>query len=208
MAQVRCVDGSVLTVLPVPVLDRDGAPYEVTLRMLRDDVPFGQVGERCGWFLATTAARLRVAREGSGPEALPASSLEAGLRGWAVDGGVDPDRAWDLLERYLPRDRELFAFHARDPDDRSEVGELRVWLRVEPSWSEGPGPRGLVPGGRWQLRHRAVLDAWGSAGQGVRAVLDSAELLALLEDLVRDCAHVGVTADLAVDLRGVRRPVG
>jgi len=208
MAQVRCVDGSVLTVLPVPVLDRSGMPYEVTLRMLRDDVPFGLVGECCGWFLANTAARLRASREGAGAQALPSSSLEVGLRSWAVDGGIDPDRTWERLERYVPRDRELFAFYARDPDDLSEVGELRVWLRVERSWSQGQGVRGVAPGGRWELRHRAVLDAWGSAGQGVRAVLDSAALLVLLEDLVRDCAEVGVAADLTVDLQGVRRPVG
>ena len=59
MADVTCVDGSTLSVLPVPVLDRHGSAYEVTLSLTRDGAPFGDVGERCGWFLTRTAAALR-----------------------------------------------------------------------------------------------------------------------------------------------------
>ncbi len=202
MAEVTCVDGSVLAVLPVPVLDRDGVSYELSLRLLRDGLPFGEVGERCGWFIATTAARLRAARAAGAEDAFPASSLEAGLRAWAADEQVPVDGAWDRFERYLPRDRELFAFLSRDPDDLSSAGELRVTLRTERSWMTD-GERG-----RWQLRCLAVLDAWGAGGTGVRAVLASAELLALLERLVQDFADVGTSYETSDDLTGLRRPVG
>ena len=203
MAEVRCVDGSVLSVLPVPVLDRTGSPYEVTLRLLRDGAPFGEVGERCGFFLAQTAARLRAARDAD-PEGFPHSGLEAGLRAWAADRGLDGDAAWSAFERYLPRDRELFAFRSRDPDDLTQAGELRVGLHTQRSWvsSDGPGR------GRWLVQARAVLDAWGAHGVGVRAVLDAGQLLALLDDLVAACAGVGAAYDGDAAVPGLRRPVG
>lgn len=194
MATLRCVDGSVLSVLPVPVLDRDRVPYEVTLSLKLDDGPFGEVGERCGYFLASTAARLRAARAGG--QEFPLSSLEAGLRAWASDAGSPV--TWDELQRYLPRDRELFSFRSRDPDDLASVGELRTTLEVEKQW---------VADG-WRLEHRAVVEAWGEEGRGVRAVLDSAQLLAFLEDLVQDFALVGAAYEAADDGARLRRPVG
>lgn len=166
MAQVRCVDGSVLTVRAVPVLDRDGAQYELTLELLRDGDPFGAVGERCGWFLAEAAARLR--------SGFAASTVEAGVRAWARDREQDPDEAWAALRPYLPRDRELLAFRSRDPDDLATVGELRVTLEEQRRWVAG----------RWETTRCAVLQAWGSDGTGVRAVLSPPELLALLDALV------------------------
>ena len=204
MAELRCTDGSVLSVLPDPCLGRDGVPYEVTLRLDRDGEAFGEVGERCGFFVATTAARLRAVRAAD-PEAFPASGLEAGLRAWAADQGSDPDPAWEGFARYVPRDRELFAFQSRDPDDVSAAGELRVVLREERSWlaAASAGTRG-----RWRLRCRAVVEAWGSGGVGVRAVLDSAELLAFLEQLLADCAAAGVPYDEVDLVDGLRRPVG
>ena len=204
MAQVRCVDGSVLTVSPVPVLDRDGVPYEITLRLLRDGRLFGEVGERCGWFIATTAARLRVARAGGDPDAFPASSLEAGLRAWAVDEQLPADEAWECFERYVPRDRELFAFLSRDPDDLSSAGDLRLTLRTERTWLTIPDSAR----GYWRVRCLGVLDAWGAGGAGVRAVLTSAELLQLLEQLVQDFADVGTAYEPGEELTGLRRPVG
>jgi hypothetical protein len=204
MAELRCVDGSVLSVLPVPCLDRDGVPYEVTLRLLRDGRRIGEVGERCGFFLAHTAARLRAARADD-PEAYPSSGMEAGLRAWAVDHGLDADGAWRDLARYLPRDREVFAFRARDPDDVSAAGELRVVLREERSWVP-PGQDGSR--GRWRLRCLAVLECWDAGGVGVRAVLDSAALLAFLEQLLVDCSAAGVPYDGVQQVAGLRRPVG
>ena len=203
MAGLVCVDGRTLDVLPVPCVDRDGVPYEVTLRLERDGEVYGEVGERCGFFLATTTARLRAAREAGGE--YPACGLEAGLRAWAVDRQLDSDEAWAGFERYVPRDRELFCFRARDPDDLTTAGELRVVLRHERTW-DPPGADGGR--GRWRLRSRAVVEAWGSNGAGVRAVVDSAGLLAFLEQLLRDCAAVGASYDGVDEVAGLRRPVG
>jgi hypothetical protein len=188
----------------VPCLGRDGVPYEVTLRLDRDGSQVGAVGERCGFFLATTAARLRAAREAD-PEAFPASALELGLRAWAADQGLDPDQAWSGFERYLPRDREVLCFRSRDPDDVSAAGELRVVLRHERSWLP---PGDGQPRGRWRLRVVAVLEAWDAGGRGARAVLGGAELLEFLERLLADCATVGVPYDGVEAVQGVRRPVG
>lgn len=202
MADVRCADGSLLGVHPEPVRDRDGVPYEVTLRLTRDGAPFGEVGERCGYFLATAAARLR--RAVASDEQLPQSSLEAGVRAWARDVVVDADTTWSSLERYLPRDRELFAFRSRDPDDLTTVGELRVRLEVLRRWS---GPSGSGPG-RWQPEPCAVVEAWGVAGVGVRALLSASALLVLLERLVQEFADVGASYDARDDASVLRRPVG
>lgn len=197
MADLSCVDGSVLSVLPVPCLGRDGVPYEVTLRLDRHGEQVGAVGERCGFFLAQVTARLRAA----GPTG-PVSGLEAGLRAWAADQGQDPDEAWRGFGPYLPRDREVLAFRARDPDDVSSAGELRVVLREERTWAKQGGR------GRWELRCLAVVEAWDAGGRGARAVLDHAGLLAFLEQLLADCAAVGVPYDAAEAVDGVRRPVG
>jgi hypothetical protein len=62
MGVLRCVDGSVLTVVPVPCRDRTGKPYEITLELSRDDQPFARVGERCGFQLSRLAPRVADAR--------------------------------------------------------------------------------------------------------------------------------------------------
>lgn len=184
MATVQCVDGSQLSALPVPVLARDGVPYEVTLRLERDGHAFGEVGERCGWFVAVALEQLRAARA-LDDEGFPLSSVETAVRTWATGVALDADRTWDELARHLPRDRELFAFRARDPDDLRVVGELRVALQVERTWIDGA----------WDLRCLAVLEAWGAGGDGVRAVLTSAQLQEFLEQLVADFAAVGAAYD-------------
>ena len=187
MAELRCVDGSVLGVHPQPVLDRDGMPYEVTLRLTRDGAEHGAVGERCGWFLATTASRLREARAEHGEDAFPPSSLESGVRAWALAEEADGDERWAAAQRYLPRDRELFAFRSRDPDDLATAGELRAVLHEQRVWR--PGARG----GSWSVDRRVVVEAWGASGIGVRAVLTSTQLLAFLDDLLGDFAAVGAS---------------
>jgi hypothetical protein len=199
VAELRCADGSMLTVRPVPVSGRDGAPYEVTLELLRDGVRFGDVGERCGYFLAATTARLRAAQ----PE-FPPSSLEAGVRSWAVDERIEPDVAWMDLQHYLPRDRELFCFRARDPDDLATAGELRVTLEEQRTWL--PARDGV--GGRWRIDCCAVVRAWGSRGVGVRAIVTSGELLSFLESLVDEFADVGASYGADDDGSALRRPVG
>lgn len=194
MAIMGTLDGTVLTVRPVPVLDRDGMPYEVSLELLRDGQPFGAVGERCGYFLAATAARLRAARAGGG--LFPASSVEAGVLAWADDSGSAG--TWEELARYLPRDRELFCFRSRDPDDLATVGELRVTLVEERVWADDA----------WAVRSLASLEAWGAGGQGVRAMLTSDQLLRFLEDLVQEFAEVGASYEADEDAARLRRPVG
>ncbi|WP_262403167.1 hypothetical protein [Actinomadura sp. CNU-125] len=67
MRVLRCLDGSVLTVVPVAAVDRGGAPFEITLELRRDGAAFGAVGERCGYFLADLAARLDDARADGSP---------------------------------------------------------------------------------------------------------------------------------------------
>ena len=177
MAEVVCVDGSVLALLPVARVDRSGAAYEVTLRLLRDGAPFGEVGECSGWRLSRTADQLRVLQSASGPDAFPPAAYDT-----VVDQGLvgDGDRA--VLRRLLPRDRELLCLRARDPDDGDASGELRLWVREDRTWHDGRDGAA----GRWSLHARAVLDAWGSTGTGLRALLDGPALLRLLDRLVEE----------------------
>ena len=183
MAEVVCVDGSVLTLLPVPKLDRTGAAYEVTLRLLRDGEPFGEVGECSRWLLARTAEQLRALQSTAGADAFPPGAYDA-----VLDHGLVEDGDRTVLRRLLPRDRELLCLRARDPDDGEPSGELRLWVREDRTWHDGrDGARG-----RWSLRARAVLDAWGSSGTGVRALLDGPALLRLLDQVVEEAGHTGV----------------
>ena len=177
MAEVVCVDGSVLALLPVAKLDRSGAAYEVTLRLLRDGEPFGEVGECSGWRLSRTAEQLRAVQAADGPDAFPPAAYDA-----VRDHGLVEDGHRTLLRRLLPRDRELLCLRARDPDDGDPSGELRLWVREDRSWHAG---RDGAPG-RWSLQTRAVLDAWGSQGTGLRALLDGPALLRLLDRLVEE----------------------
>ena len=181
MADVVCVDGSRLTLLPVPKLDRSGVAYEATLRLLRDGAPFGEVGECSGWRLARTADQVRALQAASGPDAFPPSAYDAVVGQGLVEDG---DRA--VLHRLLPRDRELLCLRARDPDDGDPSGELRLWVREDRTWHEGRDGAA----GRWSLQARAVLDAWGSEGTGLRAMLDGPALLRLLDQLVAETGLV------------------
>lgn len=215
MADVTCVDGSTLSVLPVPVVDRHDVAYELTLRLTRDGVEFGAVGERCGYFLAAAAARLAEALADDSPVAsrwpdradrFPMSSLEGGLREWLADEGLDPDSTWLRLQRYLPRDRDLFCFRTRDPDDLASAGELRCAIVTERTWVAGEALAG--GGGRWRLAQRAVLDAWGDGGGGVRAILSATALADFLREFLAEAAALGCRYD-AVQASGLlRRPAG
>ncbi|MDX6224686.1 MAG: hypothetical protein QOJ92_309 [Frankiales bacterium] len=212
MADVICVDGTVLGIEPVPVVDRDGRTYEVTLRLTRGGMAFGAVGERCGFFLAALHGRLAHCRDEESPawpdpdDRFPESSVEGGLRSWAADEGQDPE-VLDRLERYLPRDRELFAFRYRDPDDLAATGELRCAIHTQKTWVAGPADEGSSRG-HWRLARRAVVDAWGDAGVGARAVLTSGQLLTLLDALLEEFAAVGARYDPEEDGALMRRPAG
>lgn len=156
------MDGSYLTISPVLCRDSTGVPYEVTLELHRDGVPYGTVGERCGWFLARLARGVEEARADDGPQA----------------------EAWPDPEDRFPGDEgELFAFRYRARTDVVGGGELRCRLRTIPSWIPSEGCGGAAPG-EWRLTRRAFLEAWGSGGVGLRAELTSAQLAALVRGLV------------------------
>jgi hypothetical protein len=179
MAELQCVDGSVLTVLPVPVLDREGVPYEARLRLLRDGEPFGGVGECSAWQLARLAELLH------DPDDPPPAGVEALLASGLVDR-TDP--RWPALQRSLPRDRELLCLRARDPDDDlGAEGELRVELRDDRAWRPGAGG---TPG-RWVVRVVVVVDAWGASGAGLRARTDVDALRRFVDVLIAECVAAG-----------------
>ncbi|MFI0351543.1 hypothetical protein [Actinomadura sp. 9N407] len=184
MGGLRCLDGSSLAVLPVASLDRGGTPYEVTLELRRDGDSFGAVGERCGHVLAALAEQVAAARAEDSPQAArwpdPDDRFPAKASG--TDRGIDKG-----TDKGIDRETELFAFRYRDRGDVASTGELRCTLRTSSVWV---GPQGS-PYGRWRRARRAVIEAWGAGGRGVRAVLTSAELARFLRDLLAEAERAG-----------------
>lgn len=175
MKGLRCLDGSSLAVVPVASVDRGGTPFEVTLELRRDGDSFGAVGERCGHALAALAGRVAAARADGSPQAAR----------WP-----DPDdRFPDPPQLGAAREPELFAFRYRDRGDLVSTGELRCTLRTSSMWL---GPRQSARG-RWRVARRAVIDAWGAGGRGVRAVLTSAELSVFLADVLAEAERAGAS---------------
>ncbi|GAA1015429.1 hypothetical protein Aple_050040 [Acrocarpospora pleiomorpha] len=125
--------------------------------MHRDGAPYGMVGERCGWLLARLARGVTEARE------------EANEWG-------DPD------DRFPRGEEELFAFRYRARTDIVGRGELRCQVRTIPVWK----PRGPQARGEWHLTRRAFVEAWGTSGIGLRAVLTSSQLATFLQALVAE----------------------
>jgi hypothetical protein len=178
VAELRCVDGSRLEVIIVPARDRVGTPYEITLDLQRDGRSLGAVGERCGHLLATLARRVADARIEGSPEA----------RAWPeeTDRFPDPPNTPGACGA-ASREPELFAFRCRERADTPGAGELRCTLRTSFTWLSGPDHQG----GEWRRSRRAVVEAWGADGHGVRAVLTSAELAEFLAALVLEARLVG-----------------
>src|SRR5580704_2391819 len=191
MGELLCVDGSILSVAAVACRDRAGQAYEITLELARDAAPFAAVGERCGYRLAQLAEGVRAARRDPEQTAL-----------WP-----DPDDRFPGPARrqdHRPGESEYFSLRSRDRGDLAGAGELRCILRASADWvgppfhRDGPpgppGPRGGAgdrfrrepAGGAWRLTRRAVLEAWGADGIGVRAVLTSAELVTFLDTVLRE----------------------
>jgi hypothetical protein len=213
---LRCVDGSSLTVIPVPSRDRGGTPYEVTLELVRDGVRFGSVGERCGYHLASLAARVVAARAADSARAalwpdpddrFPDPPLSHAVRTPAGEGR-DCGHA-DALRGWSPREPELFAFRHRDRGDLGGIGELRCTLRTSSLWVARPEPpraRAASGGrGRWRLARRAVIEAWGEGGWGVRAILTSGELEGFLADLLVAAELAGANYRDIVDSPAIQR---
>ena len=163
MGALRCVDGSVLSVEAVSCRDRVGQPYEITLKLARNSVPFAAVGQRCGYQLLDLAARVSAARQDPEQEAawpdpddrFPAPEGGPGARRTHSPGrrpaGARSDRSGQA-EGPLPGDHEYFALRSHDRFDLPEAGELRCVLRSSAVWvgecvGVGPHPQ---PGRRRQ----------------------------------------------------------
>jgi hypothetical protein len=119
------------------------------------------VGERCGWILSRLARGVDEARAAHG---------QAGR--WPDPDDRFPDEP----------DGELFAFRYRSRTGVVGGGELRCGLRTIPIWMPGVGGGA----GEWRVTRRALLEAWGIGGVGMRAVLTSAELAGFVRRLVEE----------------------
>ena len=122
MGELRCVDGSVLTVVAVACRDRMGQPYEITLDLRRGRRSFASVGERCGFRLAQLAARVTEARaDPTRPRPGPIPTTGSPSRGRCGEG-------------FRPGEREYFSLRARERTDLPGRGELRCVLRDSAEW--------------------------------------------------------------------------
>lgn len=198
MGQLRCVDGSLLGVAAVPCRDRLGQPYDLTLELVKDSQPFAIVGQRCGYQLASLAAEVQAAREDPeqvrswpdpddrfpvpGPRRLPARACETAM--------------------FEPGESEYFTLRSQDRADLPGNGEMRCLLRSTARWQADTPMTRSASRGHWRLRRRAVLEAWGERGTGVRAVLTSAELVAFLDTVLSEPGRV----DKRARLRPLERP--
>lgn len=163
-----------LRVIAVAARDRTGEPYEITLDLWRDRRPFASVGERCGFRLAQFAARVTAAR------ADPAQAAA-----WPDPDDRFPEPDLRAGEGFRPREREYFSLRSRERADLPGSGELRCVLRDSAQWRGGRLAAAPRPGG-WCLTRRAIIEAWGMDGTGVRAVLTSAELVSFLDTVLRE----------------------
>src|ERR1022692_959315 len=159
MGEILCVDGSLLSVVAVACRDRLGEPYEITLELARDRVPFATVGERCGSRLSRLAARISAAREDPAQAAVwadpddrfPAPPSWHEHEHEPRQGHGPPCAA--SLESYLPGDREYLSLRARERTDLPGAGELRCCLRASAEWlsddgspaAAGTGPAAAAP---------------------------------------------------------------
>src|SRR6266702_1227638 len=204
MGELRCVDGSLLGVAAIPCRDQAGRPYDVTLRLVLDRRPFAIVGQRCGHQLAALAARVRAAREDPeqaccwpDPDDRFPVPGETGGRGGSLSRLQPSEREYFTLRSRdrgdLPGGGEIRCllrssahWHPGGPAPGSPAPGSSASAAPAPG-SPVPGssaPGGSAPGctraggaapGYWRLSRRAVLEAWGDSGTGVRAVLTSAE---------------------------------
>jgi hypothetical protein len=189
------VDGSFLEVIPVPSHDRGGRPFEVTLDLVRDGEPFGSVGERCGFHLARLARRLAAARADDSPQAARWPDADDRFPDPPLEQAV---RALPAVAAELPREPELFSLRYRDRGDLASTGELRCALRTSSFWPGGQITTAADHGG-WRLARRAIVEAWGAGGRGVRAVVTSGRLHRFLIELLDEAANSGASyRDLTV----------
>ncbi len=174
MGELRCVDGSILAVTAVACNDRLGMPYEITLDLRRGRKPFASVGERCGFRLARLAASVAAARQDLAQAAAWPDPDDR-----FPEPGQPGSSAPAVGPGFRPGEREYFSLRSRERSDLPGSGEFRCVLRDSAEWLGGQRPG-------WRLTRRAVVEAWGSDGIGVRAVLTSAELVTFLDTVLRE----------------------
>jgi hypothetical protein len=202
-------------VVAVACHDRAGTPYEITLDLRRGRRPFASVGERCGFRLAQLASSVTAAREDPEqatawpdpddrfPEPRPWPSPGRFPEPDARSEGLEPIGVWGAprarcavpgLDQageagragFRPSEREYFSLRSRDPGDLPGNGEFRCVLRDSAEWLGGRGPGVVGQPGGWRLTRRAVIEAWGADGIGLRAVLTSAELVTFLDTVLKE----------------------
>jgi hypothetical protein len=123
MGALRCVDGSVLSVQAVACRDAAGQPYEITLSLARNSVPFAAVGQRCGYQFSELAERVSAAR--LDPEQAAA---------WPDPDDRFPGACGGPQAGCLPCDHEYFTLRSRERSDLPGTGELRCVLRSTAVW--------------------------------------------------------------------------
>jgi hypothetical protein len=173
----------------VPSHDRSGKPFEVTLELMRDGESFGSVGERCGFQLARLARRIDAARADDSAQAAR----------WPNPDDRFPDPLLDLVQALpalgaqLPREAELFSFRYRDRGDLASTGELRCSLRTSSLWVGDQATSVVGSYGGWRIARRAIVEAWGAGGRGIRAVVTSAELRRFLIEVLEEAENAGAS---------------
>ncbi|MCW2887727.1 MAG: hypothetical protein JWL58_4589 [Streptosporangiaceae bacterium] len=183
--------------IPVPSHDRGGRPFEVTLELVRDGEPFGSVGERCGFHLARLTRRVAAARADESPQAVRWHDPDDRFPDPPLEQAV---QAFPTVAAQLPREPELFSFRYRDRGDLASTGELRCALRTSSFWAGGQ-TMAAAPHGGWRIARRAVVEAWGAGGRGVRAVVTSAQLHRFLTEILDEAANSGASyRDLTVEV--------
>lgn len=201
MGALRCVDGSVLSVVAVSCRDRAGKPYEITLDLRRGRKPFASVGERCGFRLSELAASVSAARED------PAQAAAWPDPDDRFPEPGQPSGPGQVTARgFRPGEREYFSLRSRDRSDLPGSGEFRCVLRDSADWVGGRGPADARDQpGRWRLSRRAVIEAWGTDGIGLRAVLTSAELVTFLDTVLGEPDVAGATARTSAGAQAARK---
>jgi hypothetical protein len=153
MGALRCVDGSVLSVQAVACRDSAGQPYEITLSLARNSVPFAAVGQRCGYRFSELAERVSAAR--LDPEQAAT---------WPNPDDRFPGACGGPEAGCLPCDHEYFTLRSRDRGDLPGTGELRCVLRSTAVWQGECMGTGHHREAAAHLR-RTHQGAHGSAGQ-------------------------------------------
>jgi hypothetical protein len=187
---LRCVDGSVLAVIPVPSHDRGGRPFEITLELVRDGESFGSVGERCGFHLARLARLVSAARADDSPQAVRWPDPDDRFPDPPLDQAA---QALPALAAQLPREPELFSFRYRDRGDLASTGELRCSLRTSSFWVGDQATSAAGIYGGWRIARRAIVEAWGAGGRGIRAVVTSTDLQHFLFEVLEEAEHAGAS---------------